>query len=62
MDTDDAKPAQIRVSLEPEIVRVLRERKPGSDSRALSRFANDCLRAYFLSKGWIKEDPDPPAT
>lgn len=56
---EQPKPTQLRITLEEEIFDVIRDRMTGKGKVAASRFANLCLRAYFVSKGWMPESHEP---
>lgn len=55
MEEKEKPSGQTRVSLEADIAEVVDEKAPGDDTRKNSRFVNDCLRAYFISRGWMTE-------
>lgn len=55
----DESPKQPRITLDEDLSAVVQERKLGSGKTEASKFVNNCLRAYFLSKGWIKESREP---
>lgn len=59
-EQEQPKP-QHRVTLEDDIFEVVQRRMTGKGKVAASRFANRCLRAYFVSKGWMPESQEPDA-
>jgi hypothetical protein len=57
--SEEKQPKQHRVTLEDDVSEVVSERNPKKGKAADSRFVNDCLRAYFISKGWMSEAREP---